>query len=181
MTAGHERGVVLAVDVGKVRVGIARCDQARVLALPEATLARDEHTIDRIADLAREYGATTIIVGYPLTLQGESGIAAIQAQEFAEHLASIADCEVRLLDERLTTRQAHRGMQAAGRSQRRSRAVIDQAAAVILLNHALDSERATGTPAGRRVNVEVRETGPPPAQDTAAGARAEGADSDGGR
>ena len=147
------RGVLIAVDVGSVRVGIARCDHSRVLALPEATLARDDTTVSRIADLAREFEAQAVIVGLPLTMTGEQGPAAQQITEFAEELARIAPCEVRLLDERLTTREAQRGLHRAGRDVRRSRAVIDQAAAVILLNHALDAERASGIPAGRRVNL----------------------------
>jgi putative Holliday junction resolvase len=134
-------------------VGIARCDYSRVLALPEATLARDDSTAQRIADIAVEFEAEAVIIGLPLTLSGERGPAAEQVEDFAAHLARIAPCEVRLLDERLTTREAQRGLHRAGRDVRRSRAVIDQAAAVILLNHALDAERASGIPAGRRVNL----------------------------
>lgn len=147
------RGVLIAVDVGSVRVGIARCDYSRVLGLPEATLARDDTTAHKIAELARDLQAQAIVVGLPLTLSGERGPAAEQIEEFARELAGIAPCEVRLLDERLTTREAQRGLHRAGRDVRRSRAVIDQAAAVILLNHALDAERASGIPAGRRVNL----------------------------
>lgn len=147
------RGVLLAVDVGTVRVGIARCDASRVLALPEATLPRDDTTTRTIADLAEQFQAQAIVVGLPLTLSGERGPAAESAEEFATELAGVAPCEVRLLDERLTTRQAQRGLHGAGRDARRSRAVIDQAAAVILLNHALDAERASGIPAGRRVSL----------------------------
>jgi len=147
------RGVLLAVDVGSVRVGVARCDASRVLALPEATLSRDDSTVRTIADLAEQFEAEGIVVGLPLTLSGERGPAAEAAEEFATQLADVAPCEVRLLDERLTTRQAQRGLHGAGRDVRRSRAVIDQAAAVILLNHALDAERASGIPAGRRVSL----------------------------
>jgi putative Holliday junction resolvase len=147
------KGVLIAVDVGSVRVGIARCDHSRVLALPEATLARDQHTCQRIADLAREVDAQAIIIGLPLTMSGERGPAASHVEQFAAELALVSPCEVRLLDERLTTREAQRGLHGAGRDVRRSRAVIDQAAAVILLNHALDAERASGIPAGRRVNL----------------------------
>lgn len=147
-------GVLLAVDVGSVRVGIARSDAHGVLALPEATLARDTTTIQRIIDLAEEFDARAIIVGLPLTLSGEPGPAADAVQGFARELAGRTDREVRLLDERLTTREAQRGLHRTGRDTRRSRAVIDQAAAVILLNHALDAQRASGIPAGSRVNLE---------------------------
>lgn len=146
-------GVLIAVDVGTVRVGIARCDHARVLALPEATLTRDRFTSQRIADLAAELDAKGIVIGLPLTMAGQRGPAAEQVEQFAHELAGISPCEVRLLDERLTTREAQRGLHGVGRDIRRSRAVIDQAAAVILLNHALDAERASGIPAGRRVTL----------------------------
>lgn len=147
------RGVLIAVDVGSVRVGVARSDASRVLALPEATLIRDSATIPAIAGLAVDYDAVAIVVGLPLTMAGLRGPAAEAAEQFAAELAAAATCEVRLVDERLTTRQAQRGLHHAGRDVRRSRSVIDQAAAVILLNHVLDAERASGTPVGRRVNL----------------------------
>jgi putative holliday junction resolvase len=151
---GSSHGVLLAVDVGSVRVGVARCDADRVLAFPEGTFARSADTARRIAELAEDVRAAGIVVGLPLTMAGSRGAAADAAEAFARELAAIATCEVRMLDERLTTRDAQRGLQRSGRDTRRSRAVIDQAAAVILLNHALDAERATGTPAGRRVNLD---------------------------
>lgn len=148
------RGPLLAVDVGRVRVGIARSDAEGIMALPETTLARVEQTPAAVVDLARIYEVVGIVVGLPLTLAGERGPAAREVEIFAEELASlISDIPVRLLDERMTTREATRGLQSAGRDARKSRAVIDQAAAVILLNHALDAQRSSGIPAGRRVTV----------------------------
>lgn len=153
-THSDARGPLLAVDVGRVRVGIARSDAAGIMALPETTLARSAETPAAVVELARTYEVVGIVVGLPLTLSGERGPAAHEAEIFAAELAALAaDLPVRLLDERMTTREATRGLQSAGRDARKSRAVIDQAAAVILLNHALDAERSSGIPAGRRVTV----------------------------
>ncbi len=161
MPHSDARGPLLAVDVGRVRVGIARSDSEGIMALPETTLARAEHTPAAVVDLARTYDVVGIVVGLPLTLSGERGPAAHEAETFAEQIASlVVDIPVRLLDERMTTREATRGLQAAGRDARKSRAVIDQAAAVILLNHALDAQRSSGIPAGRRVTVLPGRDGP---------------------
>jgi putative Holliday junction resolvase len=130
------------------------------MALPETTLPRSEETPARVVELARTYEAVGIVIGLPLTLAGERGLAADEAEVFAKHVAAlIHDIPVRLLDERMTTREATRGLQAAGRDARKSRAVIDQAAAVILLNHALDAQRSSGIPAGRQVTVVPEQTG----------------------
>jgi putative transcription antitermination factor YqgF len=148
------RGPLLAVDIGRVRVGIARSDAEGIMALPETTLARNADTVAHVVELARSYEAVGIVVGLPLTLAGDRGQAADEAEVFAGELAALApDIPVRLLDERMTTREATRGLQSAGRDARKSRAVIDQAAAVILLNHALDAQRSSGIPAGRQVTV----------------------------
>ncbi|MGI9196421.1 MAG: Holliday junction resolvase RuvX [Candidatus Nanopelagicales bacterium] len=143
----------LAVDVGSVRVGVARSDPDGILAVPEATLGRDDTTGRRIVALIEEYSASRVYVGLPLTLAGEEGIAARSAREFAEDLAVVVPCEVRLVDERLSTVEAQRALRDAGRSTRDSRSVIDQAAAVLVLEHALSVERATGNPAGFAVTV----------------------------
>jgi putative holliday junction resolvase len=160
MPASETRGPLLAVDIGRVRVGIARSDAEGIMALPETTLARSLDTAAHVVELARTYEAVGIVVGLPLTLAGERGLAADEAEVFAEELAALAhDIPGRLLDERMTTREATRGLQSAGRDARKSRAVIDQAAAVILLNHALDAQRSSGIPAGRQVTVVPEQGG----------------------
>lgn len=146
-----ERGIRLAVDVGSVRVGVARSDPDGILAVPEATLARDDRTMEGIAALVEEYDAGVVYVGLPIGLDGTIGAAGIHAQAFAEDLARAIGVPVRLVDERLSTVTAQRTLQEAGRSVRESRAYVDQAAAVVILESALAAERADGTRAGREV------------------------------
>ncbi len=147
------RGVRLAIDVGSVRVGVARSDPDAVLAVPEVTLPRDGRTIGAISELAQEYEALRIYVGLPLALDGSIGLAGAAAAEFAVDLASQVHVPVYLVDERMSTVSAQRALHEAGRNTRQSRSVVDQAAAVVILEGALTRERATGTPAGREVTV----------------------------
>lgn len=136
-------GTWLAVDVGSVRVGVARSDPGGVLAVPVATLARDAHGNRDIADIAAlviEYAAVGVVVGLPRTLRGQEGTAAAAARAYGAALAAaIAPVPVEYLDERLTTVTAARKLATGGlRGGRAKRAVIDQAAAVELLQHWLD-------------------------------------------
>jgi putative Holliday junction resolvase len=153
--SGFRAGARLGVDVGSVRIGIAACDAAGVLASPVETVPRDprrDTDLVRIAELAREAGAIEIVVGLPLSLSGKAGPAAAAASDYAARLARIVDpTPVRLVDERLSTVSAHGNLASAGLGSRARRAVVDQAAAVIILQSALDAERATGRPPGETV------------------------------
>jgi len=146
-----ERGTRLAIDVGTVRVGIARSDPDGILAVPEATLPRDDTTIERIKGLVDDYDAVVVYVGLPLGLDGEVGAAGATAEVFGADLARALDVPVHLVDERLSTVTAQRSLREAGRSTRESRGYVDQAAAVVILESALARERADGTRAGRGV------------------------------
>jgi len=158
-TEGFRRGVRIGIDVGSVRVGVARSDPDGMLAVPVATLARPKAVaagrsdLAALVDLVGEYAPLEVVVGLPLALDGREGAAAAAARVYAGDLAGMLAAHglgvpVRLLDERMTTAEATRGLQAAGRDSRSGRSVVDQAAAVIIVQHALDSERATGTPPG---------------------------------
>lgn len=136
-----------------MRVGVARSDPDGILAVPEATLARDDQTIPRLASLVDEHAAAIVYVGLPLGLDGHVGAAGRAAEDFAAALAAVVPVPVHLVDERLTTVSAQRSLQDAGRSTRESRAYVDQAAAVVILESALSRERADGTRAGRAVTV----------------------------
>jgi len=145
-------GVRLAVDVGSVRVGVARSDPAGVLATPLATVPRGRGDLDRLAGLAVASDAIEVIVGLPATLSGREGVAAADARRFAVALAGrLAPVQVRMVDERFTTVTAHDALRSGGRDARARRAVVDQAAAAVLLQAALDSERVTGVPSGQPV------------------------------
>lgn len=139
-------GVWLGVDVGTVRVGVARSDPAGILASPLATLARDaagDRDVAELAALVADLDAVGVVVGLPKTLRGAEGKSAEMARNYAERLAArISPVPVRHVDERLTTVSAQRKLHQNGvRGSRRVRAIIDQAAAVELLQHWLDVMR----------------------------------------
>ena len=147
-------GVRLAVDVGSARIGVARSDPGGLLASPLATVTRGRGDLDSLAGLAAGHDAVEIIVGLPTGLSGQEGASAADARTFAAALAGrLAPCPVRLVDERFTTVLAHEALRQGGRDGRNRRAVVDKAAAALLLQGALDAERSTGRPAGELVTV----------------------------
>jgi putative Holliday junction resolvase len=150
------RGVRLGIDVGKVRIGLASSDQDGLLATPVATVPRGSGDVEYIAREASERSATEIIVGLPLSLSGQDSASTGDAREFASRLAAGVHLPVRMVDERLSTVSATRALQASGRNSKRSRPVVDQVAAVIILQHALDLERSRGIPPGVVVNPDER-------------------------
>jgi len=139
-------GVLVAVDVGTVRVGVAASDPARVLASPVATLRRDARAgtdLAALAALVRDRCAVEVVVGLPRTLAGREGAAVTMARGYAEQLAPlVAPVPVRLVDERLTTVLAEQALRGSGVRGRARRAVVDQAAAVALLQGVLDGARS---------------------------------------
>jgi len=129
-----------------VRIGVACSDPDGILATPVETVRRDRSGkhVRRLAALATELEAVEVVVGLPRTLADRTGPSALDAIEVAEALAArIAPTPVRLADERLTTVSAQRSLRAAGVKSREQRAVIDQAAAVAILQSWLDQRRAT--------------------------------------
>jgi putative Holliday junction resolvase len=137
-------GVWLGVDVGAVRIGVARSDPSGVLAVPVATLAFDgsEQRADlaRLQDLIAEHEAVGVVVGLPRTLAGREGPAARAARDFGAALQErIAPLPVRYVDERMTTVLAQRNLTTSGMRGRAKRSVIDQAAAVEILQSFLAS------------------------------------------
>ena len=147
-------GVRIGVDVGTVRVGVAASDPDGLLATPVATLTRDHHDdgdLVAVAALARARAAVEVVVGLPRSLSGKEAAAALAARDYATRLATHVDIPIRLVDERLSTVQATRDLRAGGVAGRRQREIVDQAAAVVVLQAALDAERVGGTPPGRLV------------------------------
>jgi putative Holliday junction resolvase len=139
------RGRRLGIDVGSVRIGVAVSDPDGVLATPVETVRRDRtgKHLRRLAALAAEFEAVEVVVGLPRTLADRIGPSARDATELAEALAGrVAPTPVRLADERLTTVSAQRSLREAGVRARDQRAVIDQAAAVAILQGWLDQRRA---------------------------------------
>lgn len=153
-------GVLLGVDVGKVRIGVARCDLHGMLATPVATLKRGDGDIAELLRLAEEFEAREFVVGLPLSLSGADTPSTDDAREFAERLAVASDRVVRLVDERLSTVSAQRVLHTSGRNTRQSRPVVDQVAATIILQQAIDVERSTGIPGGTVVAADRTRRGP---------------------
>jgi putative holliday junction resolvase len=152
--SGYRRGVRLGIDVGRARVGVARSDPDGMLAVPVETVPRDERSLTRIAELAAEYEPLEIVVGLPVNMQGADTPSTVDAREFAAALQARSGVPVRLVDERLSTVSAHAALRSSGRSQKNSRTIVDQVAAVVLLQQAIDTEKSTGNPAGAPVPVD---------------------------
>lgn len=165
---GHDdpgRGRRVGVDVGSVRVGVAVSDPDGILATPVETVprARGSHgpgtpDLRRVAEIVAEHEAVEVVVGLPQTLRAEHGTAAELAAEYAGHLrAAVAPVPVRLADERLTTVSATRTLAEQGVRGRKQRAVIDQAAAVAILQVWLEGRsRALAARQARQDTTEER-------------------------
>jgi putative Holliday junction resolvase len=148
------RGVRLAVDVGDARIGLAASDPYGVIATPVETVPAGKAALRRIVGHVLEREAVEVYVGLPRSLSGKEGVAAAKARDFAKKLAlEIAPVRVALIDERLTTVTAHQNLRASGVKGRKQRSVVDQAAAIVILQNALETERASGRPPGRPVKV----------------------------
>lgn len=150
-------GVRLGVDVGRARIGVARCDPSAMLAVPVETVPRaaegSDADVRRILELAEEYGAFELVVGHPLSLSGSATPSTDDAVAFAERLAR-GGAAVRLVDERMSTVTAQQALRASGKRAKQQRSIIDQAAAVIILQHAIDAERASGKPPGQSLGTD---------------------------
>lgn len=130
---------LLAVDVGTVRIGLAR--SVGSIAVPLDAVPAGETAFAAVAAAADEHEAAEIIVGLPLRMDGTRGPAAHSVESWVDRLRGATSVPVRLVDERLTTKEAQRGLHAAGRDTRSSRPVIDSASAVVLLQSCLDRSR----------------------------------------
>lgn len=130
-----------------------------MLAVPVETVPRDDTSVTRIVELAGEYRAVELLVGLPVSLAGGDTASTADARTFAAALAAASvaldpPAAVRLVDERLSTVSAHAALRQSGRSQRSSRSIVDQVAAVVLLQQALDLEKNQGRPPGIAVTAD---------------------------
>lgn len=162
------QGVRLGLDPGEARIGVAHSDPSGMLATPVETVRRGKGDLSRIARLVRDEGGpervVEVVVGLPRSMSGSEGPAAVKVRDFAGRLAArVAPVPVRLVDERLTTVSAEAMLRDRGRRGADRRSVVDMAAAVVILQHALDTERASGAAPGELVQTEppaVRPTDP---------------------
>jgi putative holliday junction resolvase len=147
-------GVRLGLDPGDARIGVARCDALGLLATPLETVPRGEGDLLRLLELVAHEAPLEVIVGLPRSLSGSEGPSAAKVRSFAQVLAiAVAPTAVRLVDERLSTVSAESSLRAVGRRGQNRRKVVDQAAAMVILQHALDCERATGNAPGEVVDT----------------------------
>jgi putative Holliday junction resolvase len=147
-------GVRLGIDVGDVRIGVAESDPSGSIATPVETVARGRGDLERLAAIVADRQPVEVIVGLPRSLSGAEGTAAVRVREYAAALAAaIEPVPLRLVDERLTTVTAERQLRDRGRKGTRRRAVVDQAAAVVILQYALDTEQSAGTVPGETLDL----------------------------
>lgn len=149
----------LAIDVGKVRIGVAASDFHSILASGVETVARqddDASSINRIIELVTEIDPIEIYVGLPVSLNGNFTESTKDAIGFARQLASLVTPEVRLIDERLTSVTAAGALKTSGRDSKSGRKIIDQIAATVILEQAMDQEKNSGTQPGISIG-EVNE------------------------
>ncbi len=135
------RGVRIGVDVGKARVGIARSDVDGMMAVPSETIPRDD-ALNALVALGHDTPVLEWVVGLPLSLNGGETLSTDDARSFARELVTRSGISARLVDERLSTVGAQAALHSASHTARSSRPVIDQVAATILLQTALDAERS---------------------------------------
>ena len=146
---------VLGVDFGRARIGVAVSDELGLLAhavetVPAAQLAA---AAKRVAEIAREKDVERVVIGMPRHMNGELGAAAAEAQAFADKLRPLLRCPITMWDERLSTTAANRALREAGQKTRKTRGVVDQVAAQMILLGYLDS-RPTSVPADADEQIE---------------------------
>jgi putative Holliday junction resolvase len=147
-------GVRIGVDAGDARIGVSQSDPSGMLATPVETVSRGPGDLARIKEIVLDRAAIEVVVGLPRSLSGGEGPAAVKVREFARALAEVLDpVPVRLCDERLSTVTAEATLRKQGRKGQKRRAVVDQAAAVVILQNALDTERSSGTAPGETLDL----------------------------
>ncbi|MFE9425382.1 Holliday junction resolvase RuvX [Kitasatospora sp. NPDC006697] len=147
------RGRRIAVDVGDARIGVASCDPDGLIATPVETVPAGGKAPARLKQIVEEYDAIEVVVGLPCSLSGKEGPASAKVRAWAGRFATlVAPVPVRLVDERMTTVTAAAGMRASGVKAKKGRSAIDQAAAVVILQAALETERVSGRAPGESVD-----------------------------
>jgi len=147
-----QRGRRIAFDVGSSRIGVAICDPDGILASPLDRIDRTGDELERVKLLLAEYEPVAIYVGLPISLEAKFTQSTFESLYFAEDIETITTTRVRLVDERLSTKMAQANLHESGRNTRTSKAVIDSASAVEILERALDVLKA-GREAGKTVDA----------------------------
>ena len=130
--------VVIGLDVGERRIGVAVSDPLGKTAQPLETISRDDRAVDRLAEIARGTGAERLVVGLPLLMDGSEGAQARLVREFAEGLAAALGLPLEYIDERLTTREAEAVLVLGGVKRKKKREASDRLAAALILRTYID-------------------------------------------
>ena len=136
------RGRRIAFDYGDVRIGVAVSDPDSILSSPLTTLkATDKSLLKQISEILADIEPVAIYVGRPALLSGNDGSATEKATQFGAVLGTITQVPIEMIDERMSTVSAARNLREAGRNAKDSKAAIDMAAAVAILDFALEIEK----------------------------------------
>lgn len=138
--------IIMSVDFGDARTGIAVCGKSEMIASPVTVIAEKDFAkcIEKTAALAKEHRAEEVVVGYPKNMNGTVGERAEKCQLFAEELGKLIDCPVKLWDERCTTVSAHNYLNSTNTRGKKRKAVVDAVAAVIILESYLGYRKNSG-------------------------------------
>jgi putative Holliday junction resolvase len=142
MIHGRAMNPILALDLGRARIGVAISDELQLLAHPLETISADNQATSRLARIVREKKVDHVVVGIPRQMNGQIGAAATEALRFVEKLRAFLPCPVATWDERLTSVAAHKALRGSGKKTRDTRAYIDQVAAQMILQGYLDRREA---------------------------------------
>lgn len=138
--------VIMSVDFGRARTGIAICDPGERLASP-VTVIHEKYVpalVQKVAALAAERRAELLVVGLPVNMDGTEGESAVNARRFADDLRDASGIEVDMLDERCTTMEAHLFLNATNTRGKKRKAVVDAVSAVIILENYIARRKASG-------------------------------------
>lgn len=138
--------IIMSVDFGDARTGIAVCGKSEMIASPVTVIAEKDFNkcIEKTAVLAKEQRAEQIVVGYPMNMNGTVGERAEKCKLFAEELEKLTGCPVKLWDERCTTVSAHNALNVTNTRGKKRKAVVDAVAAVLILESYLGFRRNSG-------------------------------------
>jgi putative Holliday junction resolvase len=142
MSEQMKSGRRIGFDFGEKRIGVATTDLESILVSPHATILNDEKLLVKLTEILNEFEPVYVVVGNPMHLSGLNSAKSKQASEFANLIRSIFSGPIYLVDERLSTSNSYSQMRDSGKSERESKSVIDQIAAVNILESALLSEKA---------------------------------------
>lgn len=142
----------IAIDYGAARIGVAVSSVDALISSPLATVVSGEQALEQVAQLVQEQSPIEVYVGLPLNLQGEHTKSTTDAIALAVALQDKLECEVRLIDERMTTRAAQGQLFASGKNSKKSRSLIDAAAASLILEGAIAFEKSTGSQPGKPIS-----------------------------